>query len=70
MRFIGRPLDVAAMQDRHPGMVAQIAPKNYAACKQIKDRNRGHRSHAMHVRRRAQGAQSMARSRQRPTTPA
>jgi hypothetical protein len=32
MRFIGRPLDVAAMQDRHSGMVAQIASKNYVAC--------------------------------------
>jgi hypothetical protein len=33
MRFIGRPLDVAALRDRYPGMVAQIEPKNHVACK-------------------------------------
>jgi hypothetical protein len=33
MRFIGRPLDVAALRDRHSGMVAQIEPKNYVAGK-------------------------------------
>jgi hypothetical protein len=33
MRFIGRPLDVAALRDRHPGMVAQIEPKNHVAGK-------------------------------------